>query len=185
MLEKLREDIIHKARTEAKEIDKAAEADADKIVKAARESVKATETAALAEARSLMEREKAERLSRARIESKMALSEAKEDVLRAVFDQLREDLEKHRKGPAYGRLLGKLIKDGLKQLGPSAVIHVEPADVKIAKHHAKNVKEGETGGGVLIVSGDGRLRVDNTFPAMMEEKTEQLRAAASKALWRE
>jgi len=185
-LEELRQEIIRKAEEEAKAIRRKAEAEARGIISRAEEERKRCIEKAKEECAGTIERERRERLSTARLEAKLILAEAREELLRAVEEQVWKELASFRKKREYEGFLERAMRAGASEIGEGAVISVPKDDLQLAKKIITEKKIPATLsrqpidalGGALTASEDGRVRCDATFAALMEGRREEIRKLA-------
>jgi len=190
--DELRQEVLRKARDEAGAVRRQAEKEAAEIISQAEKNRKDAVKNAEHDARESVEREKRERLSTARLEAKLLLAEAREELIRAAEEELFKHFAAFKKKKAeYAHFLEKRIHEGVKELGNGAVVHVAEDDLELARKIVKDKKisasvsdkAAEVLGGALVVSKDGRIRCDCSFNAILEENREQFRKIAFKTLF--
>ncbi len=86
----------------------------------------------------------------------------------------------------YERSIVQLIREGIEVIGPKAVVYCRPEDRKVVGSAVRKFSKGpvklsvggeglSTMGGVVLASGDGTVRFDNTFEARLERMRPALR----------
>ncbi len=131
--------------------------------------------------------ESAEAIANAHLEAKRELAKAKGELVDSVEKQVWAELLKVRKNKdAYAKLLHKLISTGAKALGSGdAIVYVRAEDRSLVGDlkDAKLARESVVcSGGAIITSADGRVRIDNTLEALLEEKRDAMRIEIRGAL---
>ncbi len=191
-LDELREEILEKAKKDTYEILKEADSEAKKLLLEAKSESDGLVDKAREEAGKVIEREKSERLSAARLEAKMILADAREEMIKAVEDEVWSRLEKIHKSRDYEKLLEKWILEGVSAIGGEAIVYANKQDSKLVKKIVEGMRGAaaandsiDCAGGVLVTSGDGRVRVDATFSALFEEHNEFMRRVAYQQLFGE
>jgi len=166
-----RAEILEDARAQAEDILKRAEAEKERFATEYEE-----------EARRLALSERRERLSGARLEARRVVVEAKEDAVKQAIDRLWEALEELRGSSEYEHMLKSAIEQGINELGGSCVVHAARDDLEkvreLAAAYPNLVVSDElldSRGGVVLVSADGGIRVDNTLESLVEDKMESIR----------
>jgi len=176
-LNELRQEISKQALTETREIKRKAESEAQKIISEAREQAKA-----------LLEREaektKAEVAQKeigvyaARLQAKKIIADARNAVLNEALKQVKNELTKIAESREYPKIFEQLVKEGKNAIGKDCVLHVNKRDVTLAKKYGEVSATLNSIGGVVLISRDGRLRVDNSFEALLEEHANELKQLA-------
>ncbi|MFH0835191.1 MAG: V-type ATP synthase subunit E [Candidatus Micrarchaeota archaeon] len=174
-LDKLRNEIRERTGRQVKaEEGKAAEERTEILAQARKEAKKLIET----------ERVKSEEeakgarveVSAARLKAHRMAAEAREEVVREVIAEMRNELEELAGSKAYEKTFEKLVKEGAKEVGEEFVLHVRPHDRELAKKYGPVGKEPITTiGGVIVSTKDGRVQANNTFEALLEEHEEEIK----------
>lgn len=175
-LESVVEDIREQARAEAEEIRAAAETEAEAIVAEAEEEA----TTILEERERAVEREVAQlreqRLSSATLEAKQLRLQARREALdrvRTTVEERLEDLE----GDARRELTATLLEAALAEYATDddLVVHGRPADEELLETLVAEDDRLSVGapvdrlGGVVVEGAATRMRVDNSFDAVLDE----------------
>ncbi len=186
-IEQLTADILTEARKEAKGITDNAEEGKKRSLAEEKKNVSAMVSAAEAEASSLVESQRRERVAWARLEANRMLGDAREEVIRDAMDSLYAQLEKFRKSKEYGDFLSGRVDAGIRELGVSnPVVHLCKGDRKFLRNNgkAKILEDLEALGGAIVESADGSVRVDLTLETLFEEKKEFLRKKLYERMFR-
>lgn len=192
-LEKLRTEILDKSRSEAQHIVREAQNEAKRLVEEAQERQQLALATAKKDAQDVVARERTEKLSQARLQAKMAVADAREELLRMADDEVWDLLSDLVKGKAYPEYFEKLLMEGVKEVGMDAVLYVREKDAALAKklvsqHGFDSVKVSSKAlqciGGVLVTSSDGRIRADNTLEARFNELKDERRKVAFDELFK-
>jgi len=200
-VEKIEEIIINEAKAKAEEIIAKAK---EKIQKLLDDAKKEAEK----EVNDIINKQKADAeaharriLSEARLEARLKLLNAKEDIISDVFNEALERLKEFAQSPNYKETLENLIKDAALIIGGGNLEVLLPENTNIKPDLSKIAKEIEkqTGttislviskdkvksiGGVMVRSKDLSFTVDNTFEARLERMREQLRVGVANILFK-
>jgi len=175
------QEIFDRAQKEAKQILERAQAEAEEIRRARLAKVEA-------EARS----ESTALLYSARLKSKNAIIKAKEEVAEKALAEAEKRLEALRSSKDYPAVLEGLIREGLTRVSGKILVHVDPADKKLADSilHKMGVDyellaDLETIGGAVVTDMDGRVRIINTLEERLNRAREKLRMQVSGILFEE
>ncbi len=178
-LEKLREELSVETETQVKAILAEAKATAKTILKEAEanaaKSIAGSQEAAEQEAQAL-ELE----VSAARLAARKLFAEARNELVANVFAELREQLIDFTKKREYPALFKKLAAQASKELskdGGECVLYASKRDYALLLKDYKNLSREpiECIGGVVASARDGRLKINNTLDALLEEKSEEIR----------
>lgn len=157
--------VLASARQEAKDVFSNAKQEAERIEREAR--VKALEEAGA---------QKAETLAAARLEAKAFNSRAQSRVVDSVLAELKEQLSAFASSKDYEKVFAALVEEGKKGIGGDCVLIVCKKDAVLARKYGTVSSEFlDSIGGVIVSSTDGRIRVNNSFEALLEEKQEALK----------
>lgn len=200
-IEKIEEIIINEAKAKAEEIITKAKEKAQKILdEAKREAEK--EVNEIISRRKVDAEARARRIiSEARLEARLKLLNAKEEVISNAFDTALERLKEFCQTPEYKEVLENLIKDAAITIGGgnlevllSENTNIEPDLSKIAKEVEKQTGTAtsiviskdkvKSIGGAIVRSLDQSFTVDNTFEARLERVREQLRVSVANVLFK-
>jgi len=180
-LETLQKEILLDAKREANAILAEAEEERRRILAEAnkeRESVLTTAREGIAR---VIDAERNERVTSARLNAKRVVNDAKSKVVDQVVEAVWTAFKETRNRPAYAKQLEALVNQGLKEFGGKGVVHLNALDLKsevAKKYKAKLTKEPlQAAGGAIVASEDGRIRVDYTLEQLFAEKRESVRKA--------
>src|SRR3989338_1396726 len=129
-LETLQKEILRDAKKEADGILAEAEQEKRKMLAEANQERERMLDAARGAIGKVIEAEKTERLTSARLNAKRLLGEAKSRLVDQAVDEVWEAFKKFRNSAAYAGELERLIKQGVEELGAEAVIHLNALDQK-------------------------------------------------------
>jgi V/A-type H+-transporting ATPase subunit E len=196
----LRKEIVERSGADANAIIAQAEGDAARVKAEAKSEAEIFKAETLKKAAAQAEAVRKRILSGVHLEVKKRHLQVMEETLSRIFDQVRDRLEAFRKDKSYGAFLEKLAVEGIEALD-SAEIQLVPGAAErllLTRDRLAAVeKEAEkrkrkvalvlsdqtlTDGGVVLVSGDGRTRFDNTFSARIRRYQGELRMTAMKII---
>ncbi len=190
-MQKLGEAVLNKVRTEAESVLREAEQKAQEEIQKAKgqraSRLEEEKRRLLAQA----EEEAARILAQASIKARQRLSTAKANVLDKVVDDARQKLSQS-SGSESDML--RLIKEAMDGLGTSkGRIYVAPRDVGLVKRALETdqvlsgrvieVRETACLGGVIAEDVEGKLRIDNTYEARLENLLPRILPEISKELF--
>jgi len=173
ILSKIRED----ADREASNILDNARREVEQKVKEAEDKARAKANEILKRAEREIENRKKAELAKIRQEVKREILNKKEEIIQICFKEALERL-RNLSGKDYEKLVEKLIKRGAKEIGKECtIIPSREEDSKIAKKLGLKVSKNRvrSSGGVVIVSDDGKVSVDNTFEEILKREEASLR----------
>ncbi len=184
-LEKLKQEVLSQAERQAKAVIAEAEREEEQILGEARAKAKAIvdEKQKLGEAQA---RETAVELkASALLQAKRMESEAKEEVVENVLNQVRRELQEISKSKrAYEKIFETLAKQAIRALGEKEfVLKVNAKDKKLASKYGRIAGSIDTIGGVIAAKADGTIQINNTFEALLEENEEKLKQKAFEELF--
>ena len=158
--------IVDEATAKADGIRKSAQIEADKITDAAN-------TKAEADAKLLTTRE----LSKANIEAKGIYQEAVNGSIEESMELVRKNLAPYTSSDSYAKLLAKLAKMAVDELGADCTLYVQKKDVeRLAAAKVTNARESKEQfiGGLSGVSADKMRSVDFTLEKILEGLRENI-----------
>lgn len=183
-LDKVRAAITRSALKEAEAILAQARAEADAIVRSAKDKVAAERVAFDTETRSILELQERRSTSEANARAKATVLDAKRRALDAVYDAARERLT-HLGGEERRELVTALCRDAQRD-GVTARIRAAPVDVATvvrALPDAAVVADASITGGLVASNADGTVHVDRTFETILAEAYERELLAVSRILF--
>lgn len=128
-------------------------------------------------------REKA-RVSSAKMRGQRLVAEAEYALVEKVLKSAKKDLPKVAKEKRYPKLFAFLAKQATAEF-PSGDFRVlcNKRDFSIAKKFSKTPSALDCSGGLVVTSADGKVRANNTFEALFEERKEALEQKAFEKLF--
>lgn len=176
-LNELRQEINKQASAETRKIRHDAEAEAGKILGEAREQAKAL-LAKEAEKTKAEVAQKEVGVYAARLTAKKIVADARNAVLDEALKEVKRELAKIAESRDYPKLFEQLAEEGKRIIGKDCVLHVNKRDAQLAKKYGDVAATLDSIGGVVVTSHDGRLRIDNSFEALLEEHANELKQLA-------
>jgi vacuolar-type H+-ATPase subunit E/Vma4 len=189
---------IHtQAQGEVETINSQAKAEADRRLSEA----EAARQEALARTRAEVEAQARlaarSRIDRAELEGKRKVSQTKEAFLNEVFEQAQARLLAFRESADYRDWLRQTLSGALRHLeGEQFRVMANPQEEKwLTPELLEEVGQARAcrldlaadpdlpPGGFVVVRGDGRVRIDQTFAGIMDRQREILRAETARKLW--
>lgn len=173
-LDALRQELRKKTQSEVLRIENEGKIESKKIKDESKRQSEIRREARLKEAAELVGREEM-RIPAARLKAKRIVQDAKYGMVEKALDEATDLLmEKTKSRKEYEKLLEQLISQGLKQVGDkNSTILVRKADLQFARKFGK-CEEYDCMGGAIIVSSEGRIRINNTLEALLEKNKELL-----------
>lgn len=190
------EDILQalddECRAECQAIFQRAEQEAKQIIAKAQAEAEEIRRARLAKIKAEAESETTAMLYSARLKSKNEVIRAKEKVVGKALAEAAQRMENLRSREDYREILAGLIEEGLSRVRGKAVLHVDPADEKLAGEIMKEKgleheirTDIQTSGGVVVADADERVRIVNTVEERLNRAREKLRMQVSAILFGE
>lgn len=176
-LDELRQEINKQASKETRKIRHDAEKEAQKILSEAREQAKAL-LAKEAEKTKAEVAQKEVGVYAARLQAKKIVADARNAVLGEALNEVKRELAKIAESRDYHKIFDQLAEEGKHIIGKECVLHVNKRDAPLAKKYGNVVPTLDSIGGVVVTSHDGRLRIDNSFEALLEEHANELKQMA-------
>ncbi len=174
-IQELRKEIEANARKEAERMKEEAEKEAWRIVEDAEEKRKKMIEQARLEGGAVAKEEE-RRISSARLRARHIVAEAREAVVVKALDELAALLKELAKTRDYPVVFSELAQAAVKELGvQEVVIECRKEDEALAKKLGRPTRFIECTGGAAAVSADGKVRVSNTFEALLESRREELK----------
>jgi len=165
-----------------------ADAEASRIVEAARSEAQALEQDAARASEADLAREIERRRSEARLAATGRLREHHEACVASLRGALRQRLGEVRETAGYPAVLRALIEESLAALPAASLLRVDPRDAQLARGIVGELDVKlelepvlETLGGVDVIAGDGRT-VRNTLEERLHNAESALRVLAGELL---
>ncbi|HVN53740.1 MAG TPA: V-type ATP synthase subunit E family protein [Anaerolineaceae bacterium] len=194
-IEALARTITDEAEAEAAEILAEARRKAEDIRRRAQEQASAERKAALDRAKQESERLRGQSVATAELKARNLLLERREILLEEVFRAAEKKLPDIQKQPDYDQITCDLLREGITQLNASkAVVRADPVTLNILTDQVRGeisrdlkveITVGEpleTGTGVVVDTGDGHLRYDNTLETRLSRMYPSLRSTVYRIL---
>lgn len=190
------EDILQaldgQCREECQEIFGRAQKDAKQVLDKAQAEADGIRQIRLAKAKAEADSETTALLYSARLKSKNAIIRAKEKVAERALAEAEKRLQGLRSREDYAAILEGLIDEGLPRVSGKVILHVDPADRKLADSILSKrgsdyglLTDLETIGGAVISDVDGRVMVINSVEERLNRAREKLRMEVSGILFEE
>lgn len=181
-LEKVKQDILEKARKEADEILEAAAADARAIMKSAEKQAQDCEKALAEEEGKAAELMKRREVASAELEMQKQVLSAKNELIESVFDVVRKRL-KLRSDKSREADVKSLLKAASQEMGV-AVVQCNTRDAKFIEGGGLRVAGNDALlGGIIAESPDGRLRVDYSYETLLGQVKAKVLSDVAKKLF--
>lgn len=186
-LDKLCKELRERTAAEAKRIETDALAQANAIKSEARRQASEKISFLKKQADEEAAKKRVETFT-ARIQAKKIVSDAREALVTDALNELRAELAEVSKSHDYEKIFEKLVREGVRALGSQEfVLHVNKRDVALVKEMGLADRLSKDflndAGGVIVASRDGRIRINNSFQALVEEHVEELRQKAFEELF--
>ena len=178
-------------------IRKDSEKEVQKILQNAEEQVALNKEDAIKIAKSESDQILSEGKKQAENIKKIIISKANQDAKRKIMNVREKIIEEcfsiaHQKlsvlkESEYEKTVTKLIENGKKKIeGQCSVTISREIDKQIAKNMGLRVTgEIESSGGIILISSDGRITLDNTFDGILKRKKNEIRIEVGKLLFSE
>ena len=189
-LETVVADIRAEAEERAEEIRAEAETEAERIIADAETDAEETMAAAEAEVERRIERERHQQISSAELQSKQEVLAARRDVLEDVLEEV-EDALADLSGDRRQDLTRILLENGVDQFDADDSVEVagREADRELLESLVEEQEDVTVAGtydclgGVVLESEGSRVRVNNTFDAILDDVWEDELKAISDRLF--
>ena len=175
-LDTVAEDIREQARARAEEIHKEADAEAQELLEAAEADAEEIREEILGDADRQIEQEREQRLSSANLEAKQERLEARRDVLGSVRTAVEEEIATL-EGDEREELTRALLDAAATEIDSEEGVEVygRAGDQALIEEILDDYDgfeyagEYDCLGGVVVESGESRVRIKNTFDSILEE----------------
>jgi V/A-type H+-transporting ATPase subunit E len=176
--------IEEESNREIKKIQQQAKKEADKILKEEKKRAQLRTDYILERGNNQSENQKKILISKTHQEVNRKLMNAKEAIIDDCFKQAHKKLA-DLNANQYKKIAATLLKQGTERIqNPGSVIISRSEDKDIAKKHGLKVTDtGNTIGGMIIQSKDGKLTIDNTFEGILQRKKHEIRTEVGKILF--
>ena len=184
-LEKVKQEILDNASKEASGIIEAAQAEARSILKAAEKQAEQNEKEAAATLQKAADAMKKKEAASAELELQKQLLATKSGLIGQAFLDAAQKIssfpEKKREDH-----IRSLLEAARKEMNV-AVVRCNARDIKLADSASggklKILREDSITGGIIAESSDGRLRVDYSYDAMLEQARSKVLGDVANALF--
>ncbi|MBU1198158.1 hypothetical protein KJ765_06665 [Candidatus Micrarchaeota archaeon] len=183
-LTNLKEELRRKTSTEVHRLEKEADMECKQIREAAQANGQYIIEKARKNALEFAEKERTQ-VSAAKLKATRIVQDARFDLVEEVVGRVRVLLAKQTKNKKeYYVLLEKLIRQGTSEVGSKSKLLVRKEDAVFARRFGSLGPPIETAGGVIVVSADGRVKINNTFEALLEQNDEVVKQKAFEQLFK-
>jgi V-type H+-transporting ATPase subunit E len=182
--EKIIKQIQKDAKSEIDQITKNTEKISKQIISDAKAQAKEEAELIVQKAKSEAENKKKILISQANQDAKKQIMQEKEKIIDDCFVKAHHKLSTL-SSDRYTRIIRDLMLEGIKKLGKnSTVIVCKDIDRKIAKDLNLEVSGiTESCGGIIIVSSNGKITLDNTFDGILKREKDKIRIKVGKLLF--
>ena len=127
--------------------------------------------------------------------TKILVSKASQDIKREIMNAREEIIDEcflkaHHKlstlsEQKYKNIVRNLMSDGQKKLSRNCTVKTSrPIDKQIAKDLGLEITGSvESSGGIILISGDGRIILDHTFDGILKREKDKIRIKVGKLLF--
>lgn len=180
IITKIKEDAEEKARnilTEARE-------KAKEILEKEQKEIKKLKEKKLSSGKKEIETKKNILISSAKRSSRKKILETKEEIINNCFTSSHNELRKL-DGKDYQEIITRLLAEGKKIIGSDLIV-IPSREEDISMLSSIGVTMGEKRdamGGVILVSKDKKISIDNTFDGILDRLKDDIRIGAAKILF--
>ena len=184
-LEELRNEILRRTYEDVKKVEAEAAAEEKRILGEAEAKRSALLESTRKEAEAAIGAERGERIAAARLEAGRLVTEEKEALIGRELSKVRKRFLLLHKGKDYPKLLNRLAKRGVAEIGKGAVVLVNARDAKLLKelNGAQMGAPADFAGGVIVESVDGRIRVSSTLEDLFESHSGEARKSLNSSIF--
>ncbi|MBI2575046.1 hypothetical protein HYV82_04120 [Candidatus Woesearchaeota archaeon] len=168
-MEKVREEVLAKAKRQAAQIVAEANRESDAIMKSAEEKADENRKKALQEAERQMAEARTRETAAAELEAAKMMLDAKKKIIEEVFEEAKSRVAKT-PAPERRRHIKTLIEKAKQQIDIDRVLCAEK-DINSVEGY-KSQPTAITGG-IIIENKEGTVRVDCSYEALMEKAKEK------------
>jgi len=188
-LSKLLEALETDAEREAAQIIREAEERAQQILEETARAAKQAEEAAYREVIAPLPAAQARVDYDAQLKIQGMFADVREQLIARVMDVVVRELADLPNTPRYGEVMRALLEEAAYLIDTDLVVHVRAEDKKLAEKLVKALRRKATvettlkgWGGLVALSADGLVRVDNTLEARLESATPAIRQHVARQL---
>lgn len=172
----------HKANLQVEEVESAADKESRSIIVKAEEEARRIKEKQLGEAKERLRREQERLFSVAKLDRQRQLAAARETWLDRALAGAREQLRNFREGDTYASCLEGLTREALAEIGSEVKVEIDPLDEELMRRimialeiKGEMVPTLNTCGGLRASTLNGRISIDNTVEARLEQAWRELR----------
>lgn len=123
-------------------------------------------------------------IAKANQETKHEIMNTKETIIGESLSQAYSEITKI-KEENYKIIITKLMKNSIKKIGEDCKIFISRDIDKVIANNLNLTVIGsiDAAGGFIAVSNDGKIKLDNTFDAIMKRKNDKIREKVGKTLF--
>ncbi len=188
-LSKLLEALEADAEREAEQIIREAEERAQQILEEAKRAAKQAGETAQRETIAPLPAAQARIDYDAQLKIQELYANVREQLIGRVMDAVVAELANLSKTPRYEAVMRALLEEAAHLIDTDLVVHVRAEDKKLAEKLVKSLRRKATvettlkgWGGLVALSADGLVRVDNTLEARLESATPAIRQYVARQL---
>ena len=196
---RITKEILEDAEKEAEKTILRAEAEAERILERAKEEAERRYDAIIRDGKERLRVKERQMLSLFDLESKNRMLRAKEEIINEVFNEALKRLQRYTQTEDYVNCLLRLILEASEQIrSDTLIIRLNERDSRILTEEKLNefskkmgiklIKSKETAhsiGGVIVMTPDGRIVIDNTFENRLRLLRDSLRVRVAEILFEE
>jgi len=173
--------IEREADEELSRLEAESRAEAEEILRSAREEAEVVRASILRPAQAEAQAEAYRRVARARLAAQNARRAVREEAFARLLAKARSELSEQRESGGYRATLDALLREALAALPEARIVHTDPRDKALVSVLVEDLGADltveptlDTAGGVALETGDGRL-LRNTFEERLANAEPQLR----------
>ena len=190
-------EILEDAEKEAEKTILRAEAEAERILERAKEEAERRYDAIIRDGKERIRVKERQMLSLFDLESKNRMLRAKEEIISEIFNEALKRLQRYTQTEDYVNCLFRLILEASGQIhSDTLMIRLNERDSKILTEEKLNEFSRKMGiklikskdaadsiGGVIVMTPDGRIVIDNTFENRLRLLRDSLRVRVAEILF--
>ena len=178
------------AEQECQQILEDARDQSDVILEEAQEQAEEIRNKLVSETEKATRLKASQSINSSRLESKKKVAAIKQAAVVGVFDKVLQQAKEIRGSSSYEATFKALLKEAMEGLEGDAQVLVDPADVDLARNalsemgvSAEVKPDISTSGGVVIVTGGGRIMRRNTIEDRLEKIQQHIQADVAEILF--